>query len=277
MRSEPDRTRDDAIVTQSKGIAVRHRREVQVWIMSTAHYNSYRVTVSLPALTTISFLRKEDQMSLEKNRGKKAADNVGHRARTACEAAKNGAKKNGTTSANGDEFPVGVLPKTLEEMTKAIAESRQVPLALSGGALLAAVAASIGRGLTVESGHGRETSPNLFLLASAGSGVGKSTTMNDAVAPIRRLQEELRTGGIEPQFAVTEKHIPKLERHAAPAGVCSADDEGGGLDELELQLGATGVGAARAVGGVDVLEDDAGGTQHGGGEADAVRGGGDGG
>jgi hypothetical protein len=51
--------------------------------------------------------------------------------------------------------------------------------------------------------------------------------------------------------------IDKLERHAAPSRVSRADDEGGGLDELELQLRSTSVGAARAVGGVDVLEDDA--------------------
>ena len=51
--------------------------------------------------------------------------------------------------------------------------------------------------------------------------------------------------------------IDQFERHAAPSRVGSADDEGGGLDELELQLRTTGVGASWGVGSIDVLEDDA--------------------
>jgi hypothetical protein len=51
--------------------------------------------------------------------------------------------------------------------------------------------------------------------------------------------------------------VDKFERHAAPPRVRGADDEGGGLDKLKLQLGATSVGASWGVGGIDVLEDDA--------------------
>ena len=39
--------------------------------------------------------------------------------------------------------------------------------------------------------------------------------------------------------------------------VDAGDDEGRAFDELEFELGSAGVGAARAVGGMDVLEDDA--------------------
>ncbi len=41
----------------------------------------------------------------------------------------------------------------------------------------------------------------------------------------------------------------------ASFGVDAGDDEGGALDELELQLRAAGVGATRAEGGVDFFED----------------------
>ena len=146
-----------------------------------------------------------------KTRGGSAATLNGHRAPSAQSAISNGAEKKETRAdGSGVEFPVHVLPKTLAAMTTDIADCRQVPVALVAGALLTTVAASIGRGLKLESGPSRQTSPNLFLLASAGSGVGKSTIMNDAVAPIRRLQEALRSGEIEPQFEVPEKHVPTL-------------------------------------------------------------------
>lgn len=149
-------------------------------------------------------------MSLAKNRGASAAKLNGHRVRAAESAVGNAAEKSKTRDGDGAEFPVHVLPKTLKEMATAIADCRQVPVALAAGALLTTVAASIGRGLKLESGPSRWVYPNLFLLASAGSGVGKSTVLNDAVAPIRRLQKDLRGGEIEPQFEVPEKHVPTL-------------------------------------------------------------------
>ncbi len=42
----------------------------------------------------------------------------------------------------------------------------------------------------------------------------------------------------------------------AALGVVAGDDEGRAFDELELQVGAAGVGAAGAEGCVDLLEDD---------------------
>ena len=48
----------------------------------------------------------------------------------------------------------------------------------------------------------------------------------------------------------------EAERHAA-LGIATGDDEGRGLDELELHLRTAGVGAAGAEGRVEVLEDNA--------------------
>jgi hypothetical protein len=107
-------------------------------------------------------------------------------------------------------FPVGVLPENLAAMASAMVAGYQVPFALPAGALLAAVSASIGRGLRIKSGPNRTTNPNIFVLASAGSGVGKSTTINDAVAPLRRLQADMRAGFLEPQFEVPKKYKSTL-------------------------------------------------------------------
>jgi Mrp family chromosome partitioning ATPase len=115
-----------------------------------------------------------------------------------------------TESPAEADFPVGVLPEKLAHMVTAMSACYQVPPSLPAGALLATVAASIGRGLKVESGPDRTTNPNLFVLASAGSGVGKSTTINDAVAPIRRMQAALRSSELMPQFEVPEECEPTL-------------------------------------------------------------------
>lgn len=146
----------------------------------------------------------------KRNCGSNAAKTNGHPAKPAREAASNGANQMETGDADGVEFPLDDLPKNLADMAMAIAATLQVPQALPAVALLATVAASIGRGLTVESGPGRVTNANLYLLASAGTGVGKTSTINVAVAPFRRLQDRLRAGEIEPQFPMPEKCIPTL-------------------------------------------------------------------
>ena len=156
----------------------------------------------------VSFL-KDIKMN-NTSSGKNAANLNGHHAKKGRKATPDSPEKNESHDTDGAEFPIHVLPTRLAEMATAIADSRQMPLAWPAGALLATVAASIGRGLCVVSGPGRETSPNLFLLASAGSGVGKSTIMKDVTGQIRRLQESLRLGEIEPQFPVPETHIPTL-------------------------------------------------------------------
>lgn len=107
-------------------------------------------------------------------------------------------------------IPASVLPNKLADMASAMVDCYHVPYSLPAGALLATVSAAIGRGLKIESGPSRKASANLFVLASAGSGVGKSTTIKDALAPLRRIQADMRAGILEPQFKMPKDHQPTL-------------------------------------------------------------------
>ena len=71
-------------------------------------------------------------------------------------------------------FPVDAMPPVAARMTREIARvttSRNVPLAASS--VLGFLSASIGAGIEIQTGGGRTTRGNLYLLAIAESGTGK--------------------------------------------------------------------------------------------------------
>lgn len=119
-------------------------------------------------------------------------------------------------------FPVDALPPTMALLVSAVARCERVPLALPGVCALGVVSAALGAGLEVASGPNRATRGNLFLLASAESGSGKSETFRLVAAPLvehQQLQLEVWKEKTSPQLQseirVLDKEIGTLEKKAA--------------------------------------------------------------
>lgn len=88
-------------------------------------------------------------------------------------------------------FPVDALPPPASRMANAIAEAERVPTALSGCCVMGVLSASIGAGLLVQSGKERVTRGNLYILASADSGTGKSASFRCAVLPLHEYERDI--------------------------------------------------------------------------------------
>jgi len=101
---------------------------------------------------------------------------------------------NGTGHHSGEPeakpFPLHCLPQSIGAMARAIAETERTPAALAGVCTLGFLSASLGRGLQIQSGPGRFTRGNLFLVASAESGSGKSETFRHAARPFFEFEAE---------------------------------------------------------------------------------------
>ena len=87
-------------------------------------------------------------------------------------------------------FPLEHLPPAVREMAEAIARTERTPETLAGCCVLGILSASIGAGLQIKSGPNRMTRGNIYLLASAESGSGKSETFRHAVKPLQEFERE---------------------------------------------------------------------------------------
>ncbi len=119
-------------------------------------------------------------------------------------------------------FPVDALPPTMALLVSAVARCERVPVALPGVCALGVVSAALGAGLEVASGPNRATRGNLFLLASAESGSGKSETFRLVAAPLvehqqRQLEvwKEKTSPQLQSEIRVLDKEIGTLEKKAA--------------------------------------------------------------
>lgn len=82
-------------------------------------------------------------------------------------------------------FPTAALPPAIGNFVCAVAEALRIPAALPACCALAATSAAIGRGLALVSGpEGQRTPANLFILASADSGSGKSRVFKEIIQPL---------------------------------------------------------------------------------------------
>ena len=95
-----------------------------------------------------------------------------------------------TPPAANEPFPLHHLPPAIGEMARAICATERVPESLAGCCVLGFLSASIGAGLCVKSGTNRETRGNLYILASAESGSGKSETFRHAARPFLQFEAE---------------------------------------------------------------------------------------
>ena len=120
-----------------------------------------------------------------------------------------------------EQMPLYLLPKPFADMAEAIVLSARVPPSLAGCCVLGALSASIGSGLRVKSGPDRYSHSNLYILASASSGSGKSEAFRHALAPFfdaERDEIEFWRNDIFPKIwsekQMLECEIEKLKREA---------------------------------------------------------------
>jgi replicative DNA helicase len=143
------------------------------------------------------------------------------------------------------EFPVDALPPSMANFVADVAQCTRVPMALPAVCALGVASAALGAGLEVLSGPDRVTRGNLFLLASADSGSGKSETFRLVAAPIIDYQEKLfKTWKeqTEPKFKtqllVLNKEIANLQRKAAKT---IASEQEKVMAELEYKVAQRGL------------------------------------
>ena len=138
-----------------------------------------------------------------------------------------GAAANGTGHPGADviaPFPMDCFPPAMADMARAIAHTERTPEPLAGCCVLGIVSASIGAGLQVKSGPDRFTRGNLFLMASAESGSGKSETFRHAVKPLQEFEraavEHWRMNTkpkVDTEKAILESRIAQLKKEAGRA------------------------------------------------------------
>jgi hypothetical protein len=88
------------------------------------------------------------------------------------------------------EFPSACLPSPYREIAEETARITQTPIVLAACCMLGLLSSAIGRGLKVESGPGRTTYGNLFLLLTAESGSGKSVIYGQIFAPFLSFEQQ---------------------------------------------------------------------------------------
>ena len=89
-----------------------------------------------------------------------------------------------------ENMPLELLPGPFAAMAKGIVETAMVPSSLAGCCVLGTMSASIGSGLRVRNAPDRYSCANLYILASAQSGSGKSESFKHAAAPFREIEQE---------------------------------------------------------------------------------------
>ncbi len=135
-------------------------------------------------------------------------------------------------------FPLEHLPLVAADMAMAIARTERTPETLAGCCVLGILSASIGAGLQVKSGPDRVTRGNLYLMASAESGSGKSETFRHAARPFHEFERNMvkrwltdTAPKVETDVAILESCIKQLTGTAGKAK--DAIERASLRDELE--------------------------------------------
>lgn len=92
--------------------------------------------------------------------------------------------------AKDETFPFWALPSPMREI---VTECDRVHKTQALAAICSLVAAGNmpGHGLRLNTWQGMSTSPNLYAIAAADSGTGKSLTMNEIISPIKAMERDL--------------------------------------------------------------------------------------
>jgi hypothetical protein len=121
-------------------------------------------------------------------------------------------------------FPLHCLPPVCEAMASAICRSVRVLESLPGCCILGILSAAIGKSLQVKSGPNRVTRGNLYVLASAESGSGKSETFRHAAKPFQDFEaDRVAAWKLESKprlladLKILEEEIAKLKKSTGKA------------------------------------------------------------
>jgi hypothetical protein len=122
-------------------------------------------------------------------------------------------------------FPLDAFPSAMATIVAEVSRTERVPFALPAVCALGVVSAAIGAGLEVTSGPNRVTRANLYSVASAESGSGKSESFRPIAAPLVDHQAHLietwklkTSPQLQSEIRVLDKEIGSLERKAAKSG-----------------------------------------------------------
>ena len=132
-----------------------------------------------------------------------------------------------------EPFPVDCLPPVMAELVRGVATAQGVPESLPGLMALAVVAASIGKGLSLNWRPGKASTPaNLYVIASAESGSGKSECARLVTGAFltfeRTVQEEWHKDvfpGLQAKLRIAEGQLKKLDRKITKESTTTADFE----------------------------------------------------
>lgn len=130
----------------------------------------------------------------------------------------------GTQQDERPAFPVDALPDAAKAITLEISRTRLLPYDLPGAMALAVTAAALGKGLELDCPPHR-TRPNLFVLASARSGTGKSDCFRDIAAPLYFAEEQANEAHEQTRHQksaeakLLEKEMSKISGEASPENI----------------------------------------------------------
>ena len=116
------------------------------------------------------------------------------------------------------DFPIERLPPAAQEIAREIARTRLLPPDLPGSMALAAASAALGKGIELNCPPHR-TRPNIFLLATARSGTGKSDCARDIFAPLYLAEDQASAAHRQTRLRrsrskASRKEISTIKKHS---------------------------------------------------------------
>jgi hypothetical protein len=135
------------------------------------------------------------------------------------------------------EFPLPVLPDTLQKWVAAESHATQTPPDLAGLLSLSVCSAAIARRVAVEPSPGWLEPVNLFTAVLLEPGNRKSAVFSDAMRPLREIETELiaearpTIARLQSDRRQKERRLQRLEKQAAEKGDSDARHEAGILAE----------------------------------------------
>jgi hypothetical protein len=142
-----------------------------------------------------------------------------------------------------DDFPIAVLPPTVRQMVEELAHVAAVPCALPACQALGIMSAALGAGLAIPSDREPTTFGNLYIIAAAESGTGKSLVFKPLMQPVFEHQEGLRAKTQSVHYALKAQLLllkGTLKRVEAGKELFITDDMIAGLikrkEEIETAL-----------------------------------------
>ena len=114
-------------------------------------------------------------------------------------------------------FPIDVLPGIFGKMAEATSLASQCGDDLPCISILGAVNAAIGQGLVAFNGMTEQTTPsNIFQIAVADSGTGKSRVLNRLIKPLKEFEEQIIThwkDEVQPELLAKKREINIKIKH----------------------------------------------------------------